>query len=172
MTGYHFNAISQGYYPKKPFQLLDQPFFFIFWWHTPSHPLLFLCNFQIKFGDFGDLSHVLKDVRWRKWHPLAIKLEARQYEEDRHKFREQHRTQFKYVVREFRFIERWYEDRNMSATSTIAPIVKKRCWGTINAISSPSLMKKKSLVFACLETTRKKKSWCRRRKKMVKKNRR
>lgn len=30
----------------------------------------------------------------------------------------------------------------MSATSTIAPIVKKRCWGTINAISSSSLIKK------------------------------
>ena len=58
MTGYHFNAILQGYYPKKPFQLLDQQFFFIFGWHTPSHPLLFLCNFQIKFSDFGDLSRV------------------------------------------------------------------------------------------------------------------
>ena len=58
MTGYHFNAILQGYYPKKPFQLLDQQFLFIFWWHTPSHPLLFLCKFQIKFSDFGDLSRV------------------------------------------------------------------------------------------------------------------
>lgn len=39
------------------------------------------------------------------WHPLAIKLEARQYEEDRHKFREQDRTQFRYIVGEFRCIE-------------------------------------------------------------------
>lgn len=48
------------------------------------------------------------------WHPLAVKLEARrQYEEDRNKFREQHRTQFRCGVREFRFIERWYDDRRI-----------------------------------------------------------
>lgn len=50
--------LMQFCYPKKPFQLLNQQFFFIFWWHTPSHPLLFLCNFQIKFSDFDDLSCV------------------------------------------------------------------------------------------------------------------
>ena len=43
-------------------------------------------------------------------HPLAIKLEARDYEEKRNVVWEQHRTQFRYVVREMRYIERWYEE--------------------------------------------------------------
>lgn len=44
------------------------------------------------------------------WHPLAIKLEARDYEEKINVFREQHRMQFRYVLREMQYIERWYKE--------------------------------------------------------------
>lgn len=44
------------------------------------------------------------------WHPLAIKLEARDYEEKINVFREQHRMQFRYVLREMGYIERWYKE--------------------------------------------------------------
>lgn len=42
------------------------------------------------------------------WYPLAIQLEARDYE-----FREQHRIKFRYVVKEFRFIKVWYAAKNI-----------------------------------------------------------
>ena len=47
------------------------------------------------------------------WHPLAQKLEARNYEEQRNQFREQHRVHFRYVCEEFRFIQAWYSDQNI-----------------------------------------------------------
>ena len=53
------------------------------------------------------------------WHPLAIKLEARDYEEKRNVFREQHRKQFRYVVREMRYIERWYEENPIHPSNVV-----------------------------------------------------
>ena len=47
------------------------------------------------------------------WHPLAQKLEARNYEEQRNQFREQHRVHFRYVCEEFRFIQAWHSDQNI-----------------------------------------------------------
>ena len=42
------------------------------------------------------------------WHPLAKQLEARDYEEQRNRFREQHRIHFRYVYKEICFIEAWF----------------------------------------------------------------
>ena len=47
------------------------------------------------------------------WHPLAQKLEARNYEEQQNQFREQHRVHFRYVCEEFRFIQAWHSDQNI-----------------------------------------------------------
>ena len=38
-------------------------------------------------------------------HPLAVALEAIDYEEQRNKFRQEHRHQFRYVFIEFWFLE-------------------------------------------------------------------
>lgn len=38
-------------------------------------------------------------------HPLAVALEAIDYEEQRTKFRQEHRHQFRYVLKEFWFLE-------------------------------------------------------------------
>ena len=38
-------------------------------------------------------------------HPIAVDLQARQYEEDRNKYREQHRVLFRYVYADLCFIE-------------------------------------------------------------------
>lgn len=65
------------------------------------------------------------------WNPLAIGLESRRYEEDRNKFREQHRTQFRYVVREMRYIERWYEANPIhSSNVTFLDRYWMRCFGS------------------------------------------
>ena len=47
------------------------------------------------------------------WHQLAKQLEARNYEEQRNKFCEEHRINFRYVCKEFRFIEAWYSGKNI-----------------------------------------------------------
>ena len=47
------------------------------------------------------------------WHPRVQKLEARNYEEQRNQFREQHRVHFRYVCEEFRFIQAWHSDQNI-----------------------------------------------------------
>ena len=47
------------------------------------------------------------------WHLLAIQLEARDYEEQRNRFCEQHKIKFRYVVKEFRFIKAWNSAKNI-----------------------------------------------------------
>ena len=47
------------------------------------------------------------------WQPLAKQLQARDYKEQRKKFREEHRVNFRYVCKEFRFIQAWYSGKNI-----------------------------------------------------------
>ena len=54
------------------------------------------------------------------WHPLAKQLEARDYEEQRNKFREEHRVNFRYVCREFRFIQAWYSGKKKTFTQAMS----------------------------------------------------
>ena len=65
------------------------------------------------------------------WHPLALKLEAHDYEEQRNKFREQRRIHFRYVCKEFRFIQAWYSDQN-TYPSNVSSLGKywTRCFGS------------------------------------------
>ena len=39
------------------------------------------------------------------WHPVAQQLQAQQYIEDRNKYREQHRVNFRFVYADLCFIE-------------------------------------------------------------------
>ena len=41
-------------------------------------------------------------------HPLAVALEAIDCEEQRNKFRQKHRHQFRYVIKEFWFLENYF----------------------------------------------------------------
>ena len=60
------------------------------------------------------------------WRPLTQKLEAREYEEQRNKFLEQHRVHFRYVCREFCFIKAWYSTEKIIYPSNVAFLDK--CW--------------------------------------------
>ena len=46
-------------------------------------------------------------------HPLAVALEAIDYEEQRNKFCQEHRHQFRYVLKEFWFLETFFATFDM-----------------------------------------------------------
>ena len=68
-------------------------------------------------------------------HPVAKELYAHQYEQDRDRFRQQHKVLFRYVIREFRFIERWYENERVIYPSNVKflDLYWKRCFGSETA---------------------------------------
>ena len=82
------------------------------------------------------------------WYPLAQKLEARNYEEQRNKFREQHRVHFRYVCEGFRFIQAWYSDQNIYP-SNVSFLDKywTRCFGS--RIQSGWLFRPKFILCCC-----------------------
>lgn len=43
-------------------------------------------------------------------HPIAKELQARQYIEDRNKYRQQHRVNFRFVYADLCFIEAWFSN--------------------------------------------------------------
>ena len=44
------------------------------------------------------------------WHPIAKELQERQYTEDRNRYREEHRVNFRCVYEEMCFIEAWFSN--------------------------------------------------------------
>ena len=44
------------------------------------------------------------------WHPITQELQEQQYIEDRNRYREQHRVNFRYVYEDLCFIEAWFSN--------------------------------------------------------------
>ena len=44
------------------------------------------------------------------WHPVAKELQSQQYIEDRNKYREDHRVNFRFVYADLCFIEAWFSN--------------------------------------------------------------
>ena len=63
------------------------------------------------------------------WHPVAQQLQAQQYIEDRNKYREQHRVNFRFVYADLCFIEALFSNSKIYP-SNVAFL--NRLWKQIN----------------------------------------